>query len=92
MTDKNLHEEIANLKAELKRLKNGRQYGLVWEDKPEDVVLKCATDIPVLKEAKSKKIISSRKHPNNFLIEGDNYHALVVLNYTHKGKIDFIYI
>lgn len=28
----------------------------------------------------------------NLLIEGDNYHALSVLNYTHKGKIDVIYI
>jgi len=26
------------------------------------------------------------------LIEGDNYHALSVLNYTHQGKIDVIYI
>jgi len=26
------------------------------------------------------------------LIEGDNYHALSVLNYTHLGKIDIIYI
>ncbi len=28
----------------------------------------------------------------NILIEGDNYHALSVLNYTHKEKIDVIYI
>jgi adenine-specific DNA-methyltransferase len=28
----------------------------------------------------------------NLLIEGDNYHALSVLNYTHAGKIDVIYI
>jgi len=26
------------------------------------------------------------------LIEGDNYHALSVLNYTHAGKVDVIYI
>ena len=26
------------------------------------------------------------------MIEGDNYHALSVLNYTHGGKIDVIYI
>ena len=26
------------------------------------------------------------------MIEGDNYHALKCLNYTHKGKIDVIYI
>ncbi|MGB9743635.1 MAG: DNA methyltransferase, partial [Minisyncoccia bacterium] len=28
----------------------------------------------------------------NLLIEGDNYHALSVLNYTHAGKVDVIYI
>lgn len=28
----------------------------------------------------------------NILIEGDNYHALEILNYTHQGKIDVIYI
>lgn len=30
--------------------------------------------------------------PTHILIEGDNYHALAVLNYTHKEKIDVIYI
>jgi len=30
--------------------------------------------------------------PNHILIEGDNLHALSVLNYTHAGKIDVIYI
>lgn len=29
---------------------------------------------------------------DNILIEWDNYHALTCLNYTHKGKIDVIYI
>ena len=28
----------------------------------------------------------------NILIEGDNYHALEILQYTHKEKIDVIYI
>jgi len=28
----------------------------------------------------------------NILIEGENYHSLSVLNYTHKKKIDVIYI
>ncbi len=28
----------------------------------------------------------------HILIEGDNYHALTALNYTHAGKIDVIYI
>ena len=30
--------------------------------------------------------------PTHILIEGDNYHALTCLNYTHQGKIDVIYI
>lgn len=36
--------------------------------------------------------MTDKSKPANILIEGDNYHALSVLNYTHKGKIDVIYI
>src|SRR3989344_6473453 len=84
-----LKTEIGRLKKELKRKK---KYGLIWEDKPEDVVEMCKEKLPVLKEVKSKEIITDKNKPVNLLIEGDNYHALSVLNYTHKGKIDVIYI
>ncbi len=84
-----LKAEIERLKKELKKKK---KYGLVWEDKPEDVVEMCKEKLPVLKEVKSKEIITDKNKPVNLLIEGDNYHALSVLNYTHKGKIDVIYI
>ena len=30
--------------------------------------------------------------PTHLLIEGDNYHALSALQFTHKGKVDLIYI
>ncbi len=30
--------------------------------------------------------------PNHLLIEGDNLHALAVLNYTHTEKVDVVYI
>ncbi len=47
----------------------------------------------ILKEVKSRKIVDKdNTKPTNILIEGDNYHALSVLNYTHKGKVDVIYI
>ncbi|MCR4422585.1 MAG: site-specific DNA-methyltransferase [Exilispira sp.] len=46
----------------------------------------------MLSEVKKKEIITDESLPINILIEGDNYHALSVLNYTHKGKIDLIYI
>lgn len=81
--------EIERLKKELKKRK---KYGLVWEEKPEEVVEMCKKKLPVLKEVKSKEIITDPNKPVNLLIEGDNYHALSVLNYTHEKKIDVIYI
>ncbi|OQC44075.1 MAG: putative methyltransferase [Bacteroidetes bacterium ADurb.Bin028] len=88
--------EVEKLKAEIERLKKElkkkKKYGLVWEEKPEEVVEMCKEKLPVLKEVKNKEIITDKDKPVNLLIEGDNYHALSVLNYTHQGKIDVIYI
>lgn len=69
-----------------------RRYGIVWEEKPEEVVEMCKEKLPVLKEVKNKEIITGKDKPVNLLIEGDNYHALSVLNYTHAKKVDVIYI
>jgi len=88
-TKEKLLAEIDRLKKELKKKK---KYGLVWEDKSEDVVEMCKEKLPVLKEVKSKKIITNKDESINLLIEGDNYHALSVLSYTHAKKIDVIYI
>ena len=91
MSEKDLQNEILDLKAQVKKLQKNN-LGLVFEDKPEDVVMDCRENIPVLKEVKAKRIISGEQNPNNLLIEGDNYHSLSVLNYTHKKNIDLIYI
>ena len=77
---------------EVRRLSARKKYGLVWEDKPEDVVERCKTELPVLEEVEERAIESDPSLPTNFIIEGDNYHALSVLNYTHAGKVDVIYI
>ena len=68
------------LAEEIKRLRKRKKYGLVWEDKPEDVVEQCKTELPVLKEVKNRAIAKDKNGPVNILIEGDNYHALSVLN------------
>jgi len=47
---------------------------------------------PVLKEVKTKEIKTDKTSPINLLIEGDNYHSLAVLNFTHQETIDVIYI
>jgi len=75
-------------------LEQRKKYGLVWEEKKEveKVVLDCKKQFPVLKEVKSKAIQNDPDKPTHILIEGDNYHALSVLNYTHQNAIDVIYI
>ncbi|MEK7564816.1 MAG: site-specific DNA-methyltransferase [Patescibacteria group bacterium] len=47
---------------------------------------------PVLKEVKGKAIESDKSKLVNLLIEGDNYHSLAVLNFTHHEAVDLIYI
>ena len=74
-------------------LKTHKKYGLVWEDKPEDVEERLREELPVLTEVKERAIISEDPDaPNHILIEGDNLEALTALTYTHAGKIDVIYI
>ncbi len=47
---------------------------------------------PVLKEVKNKEVVSDKKDQIHILIEGDNYHSLAVLNFTHQEAVDVIYI
>lgn len=68
------------------------QYGLVWEDKEEDVAKRCDLELPLLKEDYSREIVSDPNLPYNIIIEGDNYHSLYALSFTHKKSIDVIYI
>ena len=77
----------------LELLRTEKAYGLVWENKPEDVEERLRDELPVLVEDETKRIISdSPDAPNHVLIEGDNLEALTTLAYTHAGKIDVIYI
>jgi adenine-specific DNA-methyltransferase len=70
-----------------------KKYGLVWEEHEEEVDVKMQTHIPVFTEVKEKVIVGdSDSDKCNFLLEGDNLHSLKLLEKTHKGKIDVIYI
>ena len=74
-------------------LRKQKKYGLVWEDKPEDVEERLREELPVLIEDTGKAIVSEDTDaPNHILIEGDNLEALTALAYTHEGQIDVIYI
>ena len=68
----------------------GKKYGLVFEEHREAIDEKLETHIPVLVE--EEKLFIDNGGEQNFLIEGDNLAALKLLEKTHKGKIDVIYI
>jgi len=86
-------EELIKTIQQLELDLENKKYGLIWdkEKEPEQVVLDCQNNLPILKEVKDKHVKTDNSD-DNILIEGDNYYALSVLNYTHENKIDVIYI
>ncbi len=92
---------------EVEALKKKKTYGLVWEEDKTKELFDYYINwdgegtketfgeeegkFPVLKEVKSKSI-DNQDPKYNIMIEGDNYHALAVLNFTHNKAIDVIYI
>jgi len=89
--------------AELDALKK-KKYGLVWDKKHSQEVLDAVVNwenmpenfvpnkFPVLKQVKNKDITTDKNGHYNLLLEGDNYHSLAVLNFTHPESVDVIYI
>ena len=93
-----LLKENAELRRKVEALQNEIReksrdfYGLSWIDVPEAFEEESKNKIPVLEEVRDKAVKNADGKPTHILIEGDNYHALTCLNYTHRGKIDVIYI
>lgn len=69
-----------------------KRYGLVWEEHEEAVDVMMRDNIPVFTEVKEHEICMAPGEDYNFLLEGDNLHSLQLLEKTHKGKVDVIYI
>ena len=69
------------------------KYGLVWEEHHELIEEQLKTHNVVLEEVKEREIkLGEPNSPQHLLIEGDNYKALKLLQTTHCGKINVIYI
>lgn len=94
-TLKEQHKDDASLIAinQIEKELTSKKYGLVWEEHEEEVDVKMQTHIPVFTEVEDKEIVGDPDSEQyNFLLEGDNLHSLKLLEKTHKGKIDVIYI
>ena len=90
-----LKDQVYHLQKEVEKLntqiKTG-DYGISWIDVPEAFDKESENKIPILKEVHEKAVVTDNKKTTHIFIEGDNYHALHCLNYTHHGDIDIIYI
>ena len=94
-TEKELHERIHELEKQISFLNQQVKevkFGLNWIDVPEAFDKESENKIPILEEVPELAICNNDGKPTHILIEGDNYHALTCLNYTHRGKVDVIYI
>jgi adenine-specific DNA-methyltransferase len=81
-----------DLVEEIRKLKKRKKFGLVWETKEENILTGLEEQIPLLQLVKEKCINVNKSDLRNVLIEGDNLHALAILSFTHKRKVDIIYI
>lgn len=76
--------------SELEKDVNGKKYGLVFEEHREEIDDILENNIPVLTE--KKDLLIDNGGEMNFLIEGDNLASLKLLEKTHRGSIDLVYI
>ena len=86
------NDEILIALGEIENELTSKKYGLVWEKHEEEVDRMMQDNIPVFTEIKEREIKATNKNSYNFLLEGDNLHSLKLLEKTHAGKIDVIYI
>ena len=87
--DKNAARLISYLGDLFKEI-NGKKYGLVFEEHREKIDEILEQSAPVFTE--EKKLFIDGGGELNFLLEGDNLASLNLLEKTHRGKIDVIYI
>lgn len=83
-------ENLLSYLGEITKEINGKKYGLVFEEHREKIDEILEENVPYLEE--QDDLFVNNGGETNFLIEGDNLAALQLLEKTHKGKIDVIYI
>ena len=88
--DKENASKLLGFLSQIEKDVNGKKYGLVFEEHREDIDDLLEENLPILTEQKDLFIDGGGQM--NFLLEGDNLAALQLLEKTHRGKIDVIYI
>lgn len=91
---KETHTDDESLRAfnEIENALTEKKFGLVFEEHEEEVDERLLEEIPVFCADETRKICKDKNLPYNFIIEGDNLQALYLLEKTHRGRVDCIYI
>ena len=91
---KKQHSDDDSIRAfnEIENQLRDKKYGLVWEEHSEEVDELLKENIPVFCADPERRLCKDPSLPWNFIIEGDNLQALYLLEKTHRGKVDCIYI
>ena len=94
INEEELNSCLVEIEEELNvlRIKTDKKYGLIWEEKEEDICKELTNKYPVLKEIAEREIKTDNTKPTNLLIEGDNLLALNSLLATHKNIVNVCYI
>ena len=98
-----MKQKIKSFKWELRVTRSGflQSKGIINEAEIQEIKLTKSVNIKydnifwvqdfnLYDDEKTKSFSADKNGINHIFIEGDNYHALSVLNYTHNKKIDLI--
>ncbi len=88
------HSDDESVKAfnEIESHLKDKKFGLVFEEHTEEVDELLEENIPILTADDKRRICKDSNTPWNFIIEGDNLQALYLLEKTHRGRVQCIYI
>ena len=89
---KTKHDALQKQYNDLRQDQKSAKFGIVWNEVPEAFDDDALQKMPVLDAVPDLHICTNDQKPYHVLIEGDNYHALTCLNYTHEDSVDVIYI
>ena len=86
------NDEMLIAIGEIENELTSKKFGLLWEEHDETVDIMMNDNIPVFTEVPELEITTAPNEGSNFILEGDNLHSLLLLEKTHRRKIDVIYI
>lgn len=92
LKNENKDDDALAALCEIEEELSGKKFGLVFEEHEESADAKLRTHAPVFTQIPEREIYLAPEKPCNFLLEGDNLFSLSLLEKTHRGAIDVIYI